>query len=129
MKHNGVAGVVVAFALVLICLMPTTATIAEEPSMPSGQYGVEVEFDVSSDNGTFTCTAVVSDLVNGEVVAAPRVTAPTGEEAVARSNMQLADTSLDIVLTFFADATNANYTLEVTYGGDLIAKQKSSVNL
>ena len=129
MKHNRDAGVVCALALVIFCLMPTTTTIAEEPSMPSGQYGVEVEFDVSSDNGTFTCTAVVSDLENGEVVAAPRVTGPIGEEAVARSRMQLADTSFDIVLTFFADATNANYTLEVTYGGDLIAKQKSSVKL
>ena len=129
MKHNRVAGVVVALALIIFCLMPTTTTIAEEPSMPSGQYGVEVEFDVSSDNGTFTCTAVVSDLVNGEVVAAPRVTAPIGEEAVARSRIQLADTSFDVVLTFFADANNANYKLEVTYGGDLIAKQKSSVKL
>ena len=129
MKHNGVASVVVALGLVLFCLMSTTTTIAEEPSMPSGQYGVEVEFDVSPDNGTFTCTAVVSDLVNGEVVAAPRVTAPIGEEAVARSDMQSADTTLDIVLTFFADATNANYVLEVTCGGNLVAKQKSSLKL
>lgn len=129
MKHDGIVGVVVALALAIFCLTPTANTIAEEPSMPSGQYGVEVEFDMSSNHGTFTCTAVVSDLVSGEVVAAPRVTAPIGEEAVARSRMQFADTSFHIVLTFFADANTANYTLEVTQGEDLIAKQKSSVKL
>ena len=127
MKHNWIAGVVLGMAI--FCLLPSTTTEAEEPLMPSGQFGVEVEFDVSPDNGTFTCTAVVSDLGNGEVVAAPRVTSPIGQEAVARSRMQSADTSFEIVLTFFADATNANYTLEITQEGNLIAKQKSSVKL
>ncbi len=129
MRHKSVAGVVVVLGLAMFCLMSSTTTVAEEPERPSGRYGVEVEFDVSPNGGTYTCTAIVSDLVNDEVVAAPRVTAAIGEEAVVRSSIQGDKTNLEIVLTFLADTTNATYMLEVTQEGNLIAKQKSSVKL
>ena len=129
MKNTREALFVIVLGLAVIGLTVSKYTVAEEPSMPSGQYGVEVEFDISPDGGTYTCTAVVSDLMSGEVVAAPRVTARIGEEAVARSGMQVADRSYEVKLTFFADGTNATYVFEATYAGDVVAKQKSSVKL
>jgi len=129
MNQEKTAAAVIVIGLSLLCLTTTPATTAgESPTVPP-QYGVEVTFDVSTESGTYTCTALVSDLSTDEVVTAPRVSSRLGEEAVTRSGTHRGESSVEIKMTFYADAANANYTLEVTHGTELVTKQKSSIKL
>ena len=63
-------------ALAIAFCAPTAAA-----ELPSGPLGVDVTIDRRAD-GSYLCVAQVSQLSTGQVVAAPKIAFPSGENAV-----------------------------------------------
>ncbi len=89
---------------------------------------IGLELDVQpakSPANAYVATAIIRDLDSGEVVSAPRVTFPKGEEAKVRSGVE---PGADILLTVLVnnEGNQAVYTCEVRRGDKVVSSQRAT---
>ena len=91
--------------------------------------GVEVDVQpAESPAGAYVCRATVTDLSSGEVLSAPQVAFPAGEEARLRTGTSPGAEVL-IRVAVAADGSRATYTAEVRAQGRTVSSHKASVRL
>ena len=83
---------------------------------PPLQLGVEASIDPAGD-GTYVCVAKVSDLENGEVVAAPTLRFRSGEEATVVVGTEDGATQLKIQVVADENEGSARFELSVVRDG------------
>ena len=92
-------------------LLPATVLAAD---FPPEHLGVEASVEPAGD-GTYTCSARISDLESGELVAAPKLKFRSGEEAVVTSGDESA--LLEMRVTARQDDSTATVEISVVRDG------------
>ena len=128
-----------AFALLVVPVLlftagPTMAgTMAGSPLDPPG-LGVSVDVvRDKTDTTRFTCTAEVSNLATGEVLAAPRIIFRSDAPTTARTRWQdddgKADREIVVEVSAQRTGTSISYTVTELRNGKTVAVQKGSLTL
>jgi hypothetical protein len=113
----------------ILALCAAGASFAAEGSAMPQNVGVEVDVQpAESPAGAYLCRATVTDLRSGEVLSAPQVAFPAGEEAQLRTGTSPGAEVL-IRVTVAADGSRATYTAEVRSEGRTVSSHKASVQL
>jgi hypothetical protein len=120
---------------VLIPFCSALAALAGD-APPASASGISVSIDVvrtDAAKGTFLCTAQVSDLLSGEILAAPTIafTAESGAKARSGSQPDVKKPASEVVLEVSVSKAgdSASYAVSYTREGVLVARQKGSLTL
>ena len=120
---------------VFIPVFSAVAALAVEAPGTSAP-GISVSIDVvrtDAAKGLFLCTAQVTDLVSGEILAAPKIafTAESGAKARSGSQPDVKKPASEVVLEVSVSKAgdSASYAVSYTREGVLAAKQKGSLTL
>ena len=119
-----------SLALVGVCAPGAPApSPATAETLAHADYGLEVTLAPSpSAPGSVEYKVVVTDLVSGKTVAAPRATTRLGVDAqVASSTTD--GSSVRGTMKVSEDGTTAAYAVSVTRNGALVAKHAGTVSL
>jgi len=121
------------FALLPLCF--AFSGLADEPNVPKAA-GLSVSVDVvrtDAAKGAFLCTAQVTDLLSGEILAAPKIafTAESGAKARSGSQPDVKKPASEVVLEVSASKAgdSASFTVSYIREGVLVAVQKGSLSL
>lgn len=102
---------------------------AEPPTMPSGNFSLELAFAKGAQPDTYICTARIVDLQSGKVLASPKVTARVGEQATVRSGIVAGPSNYDLVLTFVISPGRVEYEFKASRSGQTTNSQKAVITL
>ena len=114
----------------VLVVLPALASAAEPPARPSGQFALEVAFSRAAEPGAYVCTAKVTDIADGRVLAQPRVTARAGEPAVTHSGFSAAGGSHDVAVTFTVRSGHeVAFQFAYSRNGKVVSAQSATVKL
>jgi len=105
-------------------------------AVPPRASGISVSIDIArtdATTGRFLCTAEVTDLASGEVIAAPKVAFLAGSSGQAKTGFQPDAKKPPSVVALEVSAAkagdSASFTVSYTREGVLVAVQKGSLSL
>ncbi|MEO8586972.1 MAG: hypothetical protein ABI584_12485 [Acidobacteriota bacterium] len=134
MRHSHPAARLFKAALLAPLFATLLATAEDKPVLPAS--GISVTIGVvrtDAAKGQFLCTAEVTDLASGEVLAAPKIsfTSESGAKAKTGSRPDVTKPASEIVLDVSANKAgdSASYSVSYTKEGVLVAVQKGSLSL
>ncbi len=97
---------------------------------PSGQFGLEIAFSKAPEPDAYRCSAKITDLQDGRVLAEPGVTARAGQPATTRSGVQTGAGSDELVLTFTVRSEReVEYRFTYLRDGKTVSAQAATVKL
>ncbi len=114
-----------SIAAALAVLLFTAAATAEKsaPRMaPSGNFGINLTFDLSSAKDEYVCYAEITDLDSGLAISAPQMKGMPGSEVTMTT---AADNGYKYTLTVYADSGSTWYEFTAENGGYIVSHQKS----
>ena len=124
--------------IAVVALMPfcfASPGFAAEAKAPKAS-GISVSVDVvrtDAAKGAFLCTAQVTDLLSGEILAAPKIafTAESGGKVRSGSQPDANKPASELLLEVSASKAgdSASYSVSHTREGILVAVQKGSLSL
>ena len=86
----------------------------------------------SDDPDQYVIRVVVTDLDTGQVMSAPRISAPTGEEATVRSSFIAPGgelTEFEMRVEIAEDASGVSYSWTMTTGGKVVSSHTAEFEL
>jgi hypothetical protein len=117
-------------AILALASFAALTTAAEVQPPPSGQFGLDIAFSRAAEPDTYLCTATVTDLLDGRVLAAPKVTARAGEPATTHTGFTARGESHDLALTFTVRSEReVAYRFSYSRNGRVVSIQSALVKL
>jgi len=124
------------FAGTVLFILALAGSIHAQDTNRAIPAGIAVSIDVvrtDAANGTYTCTAHVTDIASGALLSSPKVAFTSETGAVVRTKKQpdpnrpASEVALDVLAG--KDGNSASYSVSYTREGVLVAVQNGSLTL